>query len=273
MPIVPRSRISRIGRRRPVSTDLLTENMRSKWLELGGHQSSLGLSMSVEVPFEGGTTASFQQGVMYWWPDTGYIVTNHYISVRYTGMVCYAETSELSASDEPYAAIGVITAHGTSAFATRVYEDVDAGESVPDLTELIYTPPTGITITVLLMEHDEGDPNKYREIVQKGVEKGFSKVKDALPLIPTVGPILAIVGPPILDAIAPIVTETINELLGTGDDNIGECTFYISPKQMVVSAVNPGSFEHGLPFKFASPIMNGDGGSYKDLFDTQAVQL
>ena len=125
----------------------------------------------------------------------------------------------------------------------------------------------GVALNVVLMEHDEGDPDKYRDLVKSAVDSGFDKIKAALPYIPEVGPILAIVGPPILDAVAPGVTDGINNLLGTGDDLIGQITIHLSPRQMVLLAVRTdNSTERGVGFKVATPLLSGGGASYKVYF-------
>ena len=117
------------------------------------------------------------------------------------------------------------------------------------------------------MEHDEGDPNKYRDMVKSAIDHGFDQIKKVLPYIPVVGPILAIVGPPVLDAVAPTVTNEINKLLGTGDDLIGATNIYLSPKQMVVLAARTNnSVERNVGFKTATPLLSGGGGSYKVYF-------
>ena len=129
------------------------------------------------------------------------------------------------------------------------------------------TKPNGITLTTLLMEHDEGDPDKYRDLVKVAVDGGFTAVKSVLPLIPVVGSILGLVVPPIMDTIEPTVTTALNNLIGAGDDRIGETTIYLSPKQMVVLAARTtNSVERGVGFKVATPLLSGDGASYKVFF-------
>ncbi|MFM9966771.1 MAG: LGFP repeat-containing protein [Planctomycetaceae bacterium] len=238
-----------------------------RWV-LVRRDSSLGFPISDEQDFsEGGRVSVFQRGAIYWWPDVGAIDLNDVV-LHYTGLICFNETDgEVSASDEPYSVIGIISPNGTSNYGTQIYENVDTGESVPDLVELYRGKPLGLTISVLVMEHDSGDPNKYRGIIKDAVDKGFDKVKTALPLIPAVGPILAVVGPPILDLIAPEITEFINTVLGTGDDKIGETTIYLSPKQMVVmAALTNNSSERGIGYKTTTPLLQGDGSMYKLYF-------
>ena len=122
------------------------------------------------------------------------------------------------------------------------------------------------------MEHDEGDPKKYEELVKMAVDKAFEGVKAALPLIPICRPVLEVVGPPVLDAIEPTVSEQLNALLGTADDTIDVETIYISPKQMIILATQiSNSEERGIGFKVATPLMSGGGGSYKVYFSFDPI--
>ena len=243
-------------------------DIRKKWVSLGSERSFLGYPVSDEVDFsEGGRVSVFQNGSIYWWPDTGAIELKGVI-VHYTGLICFGETNEASSSDEPYAILSATTAsQRPTTRRTQVYEGVDGGESRPDLLEIYRGAPWGMALNVVLMEHDEGDPNKYRDLVKSAVDSGFDQIKTALPYIPIVGPILAIVGPPILDAVAPSVTDEINGLLGTGDDVIGQTTIQLSPRQMVLLAARTNnSTERGVGFKVATPLLSGGGASYKVYF-------
>ncbi|HEX7425795.1 MAG TPA: hypothetical protein VF328_02055 [Mycobacterium sp.] len=70
----------------------------------GGPGGWLGWPTSDELPFDGGAVSRFQNGAIYWWPDTGPIPLGDVI-VRYTGLACFGETmvtEALSSSDEPY---------------------------------------------------------------------------------------------------------------------------------------------------------------------------
>ncbi len=140
--------------------------IRDRWASLGWEQSFLGYPVSNEMDFDaGGRISVFQHGVIYWWPDVGAIELRDVI-IHYTGINCFGETDDGSASNEPYVCFGTITPSGTSASRTRVYEGVDSGESQPDLIELYRGMAKGIRLSVLLMEHDEVDPDKYRDVIK-----------------------------------------------------------------------------------------------------------
>ncbi|MEJ7595482.1 MAG: hypothetical protein WKF77_28535 [Planctomycetaceae bacterium] len=135
-----------------------------KWESLGFERSFLGYPKTDEIDFpEGGRVSAFERGTIYWWPDTGAIELNDVV-VHYTGLVCFSETDsdQLSDSDEPYVVLGVVAPTGSSATRSKIYEDVDGGESRPDLLEVYRGKPGGLAFSVLLMEHDEDDPDKYK---------------------------------------------------------------------------------------------------------------
>ena len=82
-------------------------------------KGALGYPISDEMDFaEGGRVSIFQNGSIYWWPDTGPILLKEVI-VNYTGFICFGETDEFSDSDEPYVIFGVISPDGTSTSKTR----------------------------------------------------------------------------------------------------------------------------------------------------------
>ena len=239
-----------------------------KWQSLGFERSFLGYPTTDEIEFsEGGRANIFQGGGIYWWADTGPIELKEVV-VRYTGLNCFGETDEPSASDEPYAVIGVVSGKGPSSLRTQIYSDVDGGESRPDIVELYRGNPTGIALSVLLNEHDEGDPDKYKEAMKAGVSLAFSGVSALIALIPGAGPIIAGIAGPLLGAASGPVGEELNRVLGTGDDEIGRATLGISAKETVILATRtPTSKERDIPFKRETPLLSGDGGSYKVYFD------
>ena len=78
-----------------------------RYTQLGGPSSWLGHPISDEEVFFDGRGSKFQNGAIYWWPDTGAIELGD-IVVRYAGLACFGETDEASDSDEPYVIFGVV---------------------------------------------------------------------------------------------------------------------------------------------------------------------
>ncbi len=99
------------------------------------------------------------------------------------------------------------------------------------------------------------------------MEEGFTAFEIALEFIPIVGGILSEVSAPIFDAVAPEVTNILNAATGAGDDQVRYTTIFLSPKQMVLMAARVGnSWERNIGYKIATPLLSGDGGSYKVYF-------
>jgi LGFP repeat len=219
-----------------------------------------------EAPFsEGGRVSTFDHGDIYWWPDVGAVKLNE-VAVHYTGLICFEETDwdQGSDSDEPYVILGIVSHFGQISSRSQVYPDVDDGESQLDVIELYRGKPYGLAISAMLMEHDEGDPDKYKAAMGVAVEKAFQGVAEVIELIPVVGAGLADAAGPALQEVAPDVTEELNRLLDLGDDKLGAVTTSLTPKQMVVLAARTqNSNERGVGFKVATPLISGDGASYK----------
>ena len=249
--------------------NVVVGEIRSKWAELGWERSFLGYPTTDETDFpDGGRANAFEHGSIYWWTDVGAIELNDVV-VHYTGLVCFGETDhdQMSTEDEPYVILGVVSPTGTSVARSQVYEDVDGGESRPDLIEIYRGKPFGINISILLMEHDFGDPNKYRETMHEATKAAAAGITAGITAIPIAGPFLAMAAAPLLKEVVPVVAEKINQLLHTGDDRLGEVTLNVSAKQMVVLAARTtNSVEKGVGFKLETPLFSHDGATYKVYF-------
>jgi hypothetical protein len=249
--------------------------------QLGAGASWLGLPVSDEVDFsEGGRANRFENGSIYFWPDTGAIDMNQVV-VQYTGLYAFAETDSDglgTTSDEPYVILGVITpslsppAVPPPAIRSQIYEGVDAHEARPDLIELYRGMPEGIVISVLLMEHDEGDPDKYKDAVTAGVVAASSAVTAGIAAFPVVGLFLAPVAAVVLKEIGPDVVSAVNNLLGTGDDVLGNTVLHLTAKQMVVLATRTVNQDiAGIGWKVETEQLTGQGSDYKAYFGLVAV--
>ncbi len=244
-------------------------DIRKRWESLGWENSYLGYPTSDEVDFpEGGRANTFQNGGIYWWPDTGAIDLRDVI-VHYTGLHCFGETDwdQSSNSDEPYVILSISTPERSATLVSRIYKDVDGGESSPDLMELYRGKPYGINLGVVLMESDFGAPNIYRADIEKVVMSVHAAGTVALGLIPIVGPAIASVAGPGLGTLMPKIAGAINNLLNLGDDRIGGATVTLSARKMVLLAArtNNSTFK-GIGFKAETPLISGSGASYKAYF-------
>lgn len=188
--------------------------IRNKWQSLGRETSYLGYPTSDETDFaEGGRANSFQNGGIYWWPDIGATDLRGVI-VQYTGLHCFGETDsdQSSSSDEPYFILSVTTPEIAATTRTQIYNGVDGGTTRPDLLEIYRGHPYGINIGSVLMEYDFGDPDKYKDEVQKSVDAVHAAGTVALGLIPGVGPVIAAIVGPALGKLMPAIGGALNDL-------------------------------------------------------------
>ena len=246
-----------------------------KYTQLGGPNSWLGWPASDEQPFdEGGRASTFEHGAIYWWPDTGAIELGD-IVVRYTGLACFGETDsdQLSSSDEPYVWLSVvpILTMQSSTVRTNIYEDVDAGDSRVDNIELYRGPPYGLSLKAVLFEHDFSDPDQYRDLIKSGVATASAGVTAAIGIIPVVGPFLAVGAGALLAGVGTEITNAIKDVLDTQDDYIGEVSFVVTPRNMVTMARTQPKDFRGIQWDMDSPLISGDGASYKVYIEIGAV--
>ena len=241
-------------------------DIRARWSELGWETSYLGYPTSSEVDFaDGGRANDFQNGGIYWWPDTGAIDLRDVV-VHYTGLHAFGETDwdQGSSADEPYVIFAMTTPKNVWGATSRVYAGVDGGEQRPDLLELYRGRPYGLNVGIVLMENDFGEPNKYRDediTVVTGVHTAGTL---ALGLIPVVGPIIAAIAGPSLGALMPAIGGAISDAFDWGDDRIGSTTVTFSARDLVLLAARTSNSTFGaIGFKRESALMSGLGASYK----------
>lgn len=243
-----------------------------KYNQLGGPSSWLGWPTSDEADFVDGRGSRFQNGAIYWWADIGAFDLADII-VRYTGLFCFGETNEASASDEPYAILSVIPTviDKTLTTRTQIYEGVDRGKSREDNIELYRGLPYGLELSTVLMEHDLEDPDKYKETIEKAVEQMSKGAALGLAQIPYVGPFVAPVGEALLKAIGPDLVEGLNNLVGGKDDHIGTVHMFISAKDMVRLARAGRENLNGILWQLDSPLISDGEASYKVYLAIEAV--
>lgn len=247
--------------------------IRNHWARMGWERSYLGYPTSDEADFpEGGRANTFQNGGIYWWPDTGAIDLRDVI-VHYTGLYCFGQTDfdqgapDWLGSDEPYVIASVSTPQIAATYRSRIYEDVDSGDSRPDLIEIYRGKPYGININTIVMEHDFGEPDKYKEEVQKIVLGVHAAGTVALGLIPVVGPVIAAIAGPALGALMPAIGGAISDLLNLGDDSLGSGTVTLSARQMVLLAARtPNANQYDIGYKAESPLISSQGATYRAYF-------
>jgi hypothetical protein len=242
---------------------------------LGNTASFLGFpvaDLAVDPADPAAGLVRFEHGAIYFWPDIGTIEVGH-VAVRYVGFHCFGEADEPSGSNEPYFALGVLPMNvdQRATALTRIYEDIDGGRSVSDSVELYRGDPTGVAISVNLFEHDHGDPNVFKEQVDGAVDKAAEKLTHAIGAIPVVGPALSVVAEIAFIIGGPALKEEVSQLLGTADDHIATVELVLPTKELLRLTRQPLAVFEGIEAHVESPLLSGDGGSYKAYFAVEAV--
>lgn len=247
-------------------TYLLSGRFLLAWQALGEDSSFLGLPTSDRTDYpQGGRAQTFFGGIMIDWDDLG-IVSLRTISVYFKGFICYGETSDgLSNSDEPYFLF--VSASGTDirASATRIHEDVDAGDVRAEDILLWRGPPDGVEFALLLMEHDHGNPESYRHWLQDWTTAAYAGTAAGLATLS--GPATALAFAASLGSAIPEITSAMGSALGLDDDLVAEARMVLTPHDLVRIGrdVQPWS-ERGIICNLLSPLMSGDGASYRACF-------
>jgi hypothetical protein len=250
-----------------------------RYNQLGGPNGFLGWPVSDALPDRldpGAGVTKFQNGAIYWWPDVDPIEMRPVV-LRYVGFHCFGETDEFSGSDEPYFTFGVVpmrTDQGPpDPPQTRIYTDVDGGESRTDNIELYHGLPFGLVLLITFSEHDEGNPEEYKEQVQAVVDRVLDRVAEALTTVPVIGLPLGFIGAFGLALASPSITDAVNKLLGTDDEHFPPAQLTITGKDMMrLTRADLQIFDGGIQAHLESPLLSGDGGSYKVYFTIETAE-
>lgn len=244
--------------------------IRDRWSVLGWERSWLGFPISDEQDYaEGGRVSVFQNGSIYWWDDTGAIDMGE-VAVRYKGLYCFGETRG-GGSDEPYVIFGLVPPppYRQATTLTQIYQDVDDGDSRPDLMELQRGTPGGLALSFSLFEHDTDNRDKYVALVKQAVELAGKGVGAACGEI--FGPEAVKVCESMWGAVSTDIVDYANQLLGTADDLIATAGFNLSAKEMVLMAGMPTQNFWGIEYHRESVLLSDGDASYKAYFDVVRV--
>jgi hypothetical protein len=242
--------------------------IRKRWLKLGGPSSYLGYPTSSELAelADGGRVNTFEHGDIYFWPDGG-VLDLRGVQVRYRGLNCFAESDEISSSDEPYVVASTVGPRQELIVSTAsAVVSADAGGSYPDVRVVYAGPPAGIgALAVTMMEEDEGNPDKYRAQIEAGVRVAVNAAAGAIAAsgvgLPVSGIALFV-----LNAGSGPIADGINNALGSGDDLIGTDVFPLAPKPLIALARAELQRERDVEFNLATQLLTGEG-AYKAYFD------
>ncbi|MCF7995877.1 MAG: hypothetical protein K9L88_13680 [Chromatiaceae bacterium] len=154
-------------------------------------------------------------------------------TINYQGMHCTDETGvDFLGSDEVYILTSAIhiTTNGENVVRTErhpiiatvpsTYGGVDSHETRIGPVAACWSARVeefqeGMSLTTVFMEHDEGDPDAYRDEVDGAVKLAIGV---SVYLFPPAGAILALI------EASGLITDLFNWFLGTGDDEIGTTT-------------------------------------------------
>jgi hypothetical protein len=165
-------------------------------------------------------------------PDPQVLAPEDY-DITYEGMHCIDEThADWLGSDEIYIVTSAVHIHRNGNNIVRTerhpvqaggdgwYGDVDSHDTRIGPRAAVWAGHVddvlvGMSLTTVVFEHDEGDPDAYRDEVDAGVKLAIAI---ATYLYPPAGAILALI------EASGYITDFFNWLLGTGDDEVGTVT-------------------------------------------------
>jgi hypothetical protein len=211
---------------------------------------------------DGGGTVSDGQGTSTYW-------------IHYVGFHCDEETHlNWLGSDEVYAITSAVwidpstppptppltVHHPFDASGTAYYENVDAGDTRqgPEVACWEGSPTWfPVSLSVVAFEHDEGDPNAYKDDIDKAVKLAVAL---AIWFFAPGAPAIAV-----LTAATPLISSGINWLLDTGDDQIGITRTQVFTQEFVDQEGNKEV--HPLPgtelYAHVFSEHTGDGAKYQ----------
>lgn len=254
-----------------------------KFIKSGGPTGWLGWPTAEEQAFpEGGRAVSFQNGGIYYWPDTGAIEMGNVI-VRFAGLYAFGETDndmgsaadptgEFKDGDEPYLVFNVLGGQPPvpTVAKSQIYKHVRPKNARPDNLELYRGPPFGVGINTTLFEEDLGDASKMRDKIKQGVEAAHHAGAGAALAIPVVGVAVAALLEAGWAEYGEDVKKFIADRFGLEDDNLDSESVFISAKQMIMLSQKPRNEEHGIGWHVNTPLFSGEGGSWMAYFNVEA---
>jgi hypothetical protein len=198
-------------------------------------------------------------------------------TISYQGMHCIDETGITDfGSDEIYIITSAIhiKPDGTNTVTTvrhplrengaGTYEDVDTHETrigpvASCWSAQVADTSQGMSLTTVVMEHDHGDPDFYRDEVDAAVKLALAA---AALLFPLGAPLLLLIDT------SGLVTDFFTWVFGSGDDKIGTVTSVLELSELeTFSRTRLSSFrairngkqvDTGLKHHFLAPVNNSD---------------
>lgn len=253
-----------------------------RYIQVGGPAGWLGWPTAEEKDFpDGGRAVSFQNGGIYYWPDTGAIDVGNVV-VRYSGLYAWGETDNDSGSafdltgairdgDEPYFVFSVLGGNSPTptVVKTQVYAKVRPKNPRPDNVELYRGPALGVGITGVLFEQDFGDDNKMRELVREGTQSAHVAGLEALTAAGPYGVAAAAVLAVAWKAYGEDVKKFLEDTFANENDKLQTQAVFIRPKQMILLSREQRKDHHGISWHLDTPLYSAQGGSWKGYFTVE----
>jgi hypothetical protein len=166
-------------------------------------------------------------------------------TVRYNGLWCQEESNwdRFSGSDEIYLITSAvhIAADGSNVVRTERhpvaqsedwYEDVDSGEErTGPVAACWFENSDPVSLTVVVIEHDEGDPDAWKDEIDALVKAVIAVVSYFYPALAWVA---LLSGP---------ITDSINWVVGTGDDPV-ETKTVVLPRALLEQYAGQWPYPH-----------------------------
>ncbi len=248
---------------------------------LGGSRGPMGIPMGDVRPTPTGLTMPFSGGnIELKHNESGpNAIKRHRAEVRFLGFHCHEESNEWSSADEPYFTVSVfgVNHEGRVTKIFGPYEDVDKGENRTgaDVLTTLAQPP--FSISVVGMEHDEGNPAEAAARVEKTLNDVANRVSLALhvfyPSAKEVGSLLQSV----VNVFGDTLGGLTREIFGLADDFIGQNHRVINDWNAGEEKWRPppriGSFE-GNPYNVSLDVEGGGGeGKFTVYFNVHLFEV
>ena len=208
-------------------------------------------------------------------PPGPQVLAPHDYTISYEGLYCIDESGpDWWGSDESYVVTSAvhITRRGANVVRTErhpfagngddAYGDVDSeevriGPRAACWNGVVANVAAGMSLTTTVFDHDEGDPDAYRDEVDAAVKLAIGI---AAALYPPAAAILALI------EASGLVTDFFNWLLGTGDDQIGTSTLVLeladlenyARSRTSTNYTRPGRRPTGLQYHFVGTVNDND---------------
>lgn len=199
-------------------------------------------------------------------------------TINFQGIHCVDETGiDFLGSDEIYVLTSAVhikpdgtnvvrtERHPIGANGSGTYGDVDSHETrigpvAACWSALVADMQEGMSLTTVIMEHDQGDPDAFRDEVDAAVKLAIAV---ATYLFPPGGALLALI------EASGLITDFFNYLLGTGDDEVGTTTIVLGSLSELETYSRTGighlwvvrngqRVDTGLPNHFVAPVNSRD---------------